>query len=221
MDSPVENTWKTVLERHMDTDMYRNLHSYVQQEYRSYVVYPPKEQVYTALSLTPFHRVKVVILGQDPYHQKGQAHGLAFSVPNGITPPPSLKNIYKEIESDLGVSKDMGNGDLRPWAQQGVLLLNTVLTVRENQPASHRDKGWEQFTDAIIRTISDEKEHCVFILWGAHAQQKESLIDTNKHLVMSSPHPSPLSAYRGFFGSKPFSRTNEYLKNSGQEPIQW
>lgn len=221
MEFSSQNDWKSLIDAHQQTDNYQQLTDFVNQQYAHQQVYPAKNHIYRALSLTPFSEVKVVILGQDPYHQPGQAHGLAFSVPHGVTPPPSLKNIYKEINDDIGTQKDMNNGDLSSWAQQGVLLLNTVLTVTDSQPASHRDKGWEIITDSIIKKVSDEKEHCVFILWGSHAQQKQSLIDSSKHLIITSPHPSPLSAYRGFFGSKPFSRTNEYLKKHGKEIIRW
>ncbi|PKN02727.1 uracil-DNA glycosylase [Candidatus Dojkabacteria bacterium HGW-Dojkabacteria-1] len=183
-------------------------------------IYPSKELIFRALELTPFENIKVVILGQDPYHGEGEANGLAFSVNKGIKLPPSLRNIYKELESDLGI-KTPNHGDLTSWASQGVLLLNSVLTVEKDRPASHRNIGWEEYTDSIIREISEKKENIVFILWGKYAQSKKDLIDVRKHLVISSPHPSPFSANRGFFGSKPFSTTNTYLKSKGKKEIDW
>lgn len=185
------------------------------------VIYPPAKQIFQAFNLTPFDKVKVVILGQDPYHGKGQAHGLSFSVPNGVNPPPSLVNIFKEIESDLGVKVAKTNGNLDDWARQGVLLLNAILTVRANSPASHRDFGWEKLTNTAIKALSDKKEHLVFLLWGKFAQEKESLIDASKHLILKVPHPSPYSANSGFFGCKHFSKTNDYLLKTGQTPIGW
>ncbi len=183
-------------------------------------IYPPKELIFRALELTPFENIKVVILGQDPYHGEGEANGLAFSVNKGVKLPPSLRNIYEELKSDMGI-KIPNHGDLTSWAKQGVLLLNSVLTVEKDKPASHRNIGWEEYTDSIIKKISDKKENIVFILWGKYAQSKKAFIDERKHLVISSPHPSPFSANKGFFGSKPFSKTNTYLKSKGKKEIDW
>ena len=177
--------------------------------------------VFNALNLTPFDKVKVVILGQDPYHGNGQAHGLSFSVPDRINPPPSLVNIFKEIESDLNVKIQKTNDNLENWAKQGVLLLNAILTVRANNPASHRNLGWEKLTNAVIKALSNKREHIVFLLWGKFAQEKENLIDASKHLILKAPHPSPFSANSGFFGCKHFSKTNDYLIKTGQTPIDW
>ncbi len=182
--------------------------------------YPPKTNVFRAFELTPFENIKVVILGQDPYHGEGEANGLAFSVNKGIKLPPSLRNIYKELEEDLGIEAPK-HGDLSDWAKEGVLLLNSILTVEKDKPASHRNVGWERYTDSIIKEISEKKEHIVFILWGNFAQSKEYLIDRKKHIVIKSPHPSPFSARKGFFGSKPFSRTNQYLIRNNIKPINW
>ena len=184
-------------------------------------IYPKGPDIFNAFNITPFSEVKVVILGQDPYHGEFQAHGLSFSVQKGITPPPSLKNIYKELVTDIPGFYIPNHGDLTAWAKQGVLLLNASLTVRANTPGSHQKKGWEEFTDHVIKTISDKKEGVVFILWGAFAQAKAELIDKTKHHIIKSPHPSPFSADRGFFGSKPFSKTNEILINKGKKPIDW
>lgn len=184
------------------------------------LVYPPGELIFHALDSTPFEQVKVVILGQDPYHGPGQAHGLCFSVNPGVATPPSLQNIYKELRDDLGIAIP-GNGNLAGWAQQGVLLLNAVLTVVASQAGSHQNKGWELFTDAVIRTLERERSHLVFMLWGSYAQKKGAIIDTQRHLVLRSPHPSPLSASRGFFGNRHFSRANAYLQENGQQPIDW
>lgn len=210
-----EEIFRSITNNHDFTTMRQTLN----ERYRKGEVYPPEEQVYTAFELTPFNSIKVVILGQDPYHGKGQSHGLAFSVNEGVKIPPSLRNIYKELESDLGIVRKTGN--LSDWAEEGVLLLNTVLTVDAGDANSHRGLGWEQFTDDIIRTISEELEHVVFILWGKPAQKKVKLIDTDKHKIITSVHPSPLSAFRGFFGSKPFSQTNAYLESAGRGPIDW
>ncbi|MEK7150370.1 MAG: uracil-DNA glycosylase, partial [Patescibacteria group bacterium] len=181
----------------------------------------PAKQIFNAFNLAPFDKVKVVILGQDPYHGKGQAHGLSFSVPDRINPPPSLVNIFKEIESDLNVKIQKTNGNLENWAKQGVLLLNAILTVRANNPASHRNLGWEKLTNAVIKALSNKREHIVFLLWGKFAQEKENLIDASKHLILKAPHPSPFSANSGFFGCKHFSKTNDYLIKTGQTPIDW
>lgn len=183
-------------------------------------VYPPKELIFRALELTTLEKVKVVILGQDPYHGKGEANGLAFSVNKGIKLPPSLRNIYKELETDLGIKPAL-HGDLTSWAKQGVLLLNSVLTVKKDKPGSHRNMGWEEYTDSIIKEISDKRENIVFILWGKYAQSKKDLIDGKKHLIIFSSHPSPFSARKGFFGSKPFSKVNKYLTKNGQSKIDW
>jgi uracil-DNA glycosylase len=190
-------------------------------QYKNKKIYPKPKDLFKAFWLTPFDQVKVVILGQDPYHGAGQAEGLCFSVPDGLPLPPSLQNIYKEIESDLNIKKDFKNGNLEGWAKQGVFLLNAILTVVANTPASHQGRGWEAFTDFVIETISKEKENVVFILWGNYARGKKTLIDTTKHLVIESTHPSPFSAYHGFFGSKPFSKCNEYLKSHGEKEIDW
>lgn len=213
--------WSKKLQSLIHGKQYKRTCHFVDDEYRTKVVFPNYEDIYKVFSLTSFSTIKVVILGQDPYHKKGQAHGLAFSVKGSTTLPPSLKNIYKEIESDLTVKKDFSSGNLEQWAQQGVFLLNTILTVEDGSPLSHKGKGWEYFTDAVIKTISDDSEHVVFMLWGKYAQQKEVLIDTKKHLVLTAPHPSPFSARTGFFGSKHFSRCNLYLKRHHKKPIMW
>jgi uracil-DNA glycosylase len=197
------------------------LRRFLDEEYATQTVYPPADQVFTALRLTPPEAVKVVILGQDPYHAPGQAHGLAFSVPPGVVPAASLRNIFKELKADVGVTAPPGVGDLRPWAQHGALLLNAVLTVRAKQPLSHKNRGWETFTDAVIKAVSEKADPVVFILWGSHAQRKEALIDTAKHAVLKGVHPSPLSAKGGFFGSKPFSKANAALEKAGREPMDW
>lgn len=214
------SVWRQKLSAEFTKAYYQSLIRFVRGEDAEHLIYPPKDQRFNAYNLTPFEKVKVVILGQDPYHGTGQAHGLAFSVPAGIPHPPSLKNILKELHDDIGAPLPK-EGTLTHWAEEGVFLLNTVLTVRAGQAHSHKGKGWEHFTDATIRLISEEKEHVVFILWGKPAQQKAALIDENRHLVLRAPHPSPLSSYRGFFGSKPFSKTNTYLISHGIEPIDW
>ncbi|WP_193164594.1 uracil-DNA glycosylase [Microbulbifer hainanensis] len=183
-------------------------------------IYPPGGQIFNAFNSTPFDRVKVVILGQDPYHGAGQAHGLCFSVMPGVRIPPSLQNIYKELESDLGIPR-AHHGCLQPWAEQGVLLLNATLTVEDSKAGAHQGRGWEQFTDAAIHKLAEQREGLVFILWGSYAQKKGAFIDRNKHLVLRAPHPSPLSAHRGFFGTKPFSQANQWLQQHGQQPIEW
>jgi len=197
------------------------LTEFIKSEYKKETVYPSPKFIFNAFELTPFDKVKVVILGQDPYHGVNQANGLAFSVNNGIVTPPSLVNIYKEIENDLGEKTKNVGGNLENWAKQGVLMLNATLTVQAHSPGSHQNKGWEKFTDAVIKILSEQKEHLVFILWGSYAQKKGSIIDESKHLVIRSVHPSPLSAYGGFFGSKPFSQTNAYLIFNDKEPIVW
>lgn len=221
MDVKIEPSWKKVLEKEFSEKYFQDLVKFVKQEYNNSTIYPPAKFIFNAFELTPFDKVKVVILGQDPYHGPNQANGLAFSVNNGIKLPPSLVNIYKEIENDLGIKTINKGGCLDGWAKQGVLLLNATLTVRANQAGSHQNKGWEKFTDSVIKLLSDKKENLVFILWGNYAQKKGVVIDENKHLVIKSAHPSPLSAYNGFFGSKPFSQTNSYLIFSNQEPINW
>jgi uracil-DNA glycosylase len=185
------------------------------------IFYPPGSLIFNSFNLTPLEKIKVVILGQDPYHGPGQAHGLCFSVPEGVRPPPSLLNIYKELESDLDKKVNIQNGNLEAWANQGVFLLNTTLTVEKSKPLSHQDLGWSEFTDTVISLINKELENIVFILWGSHAQSKKNLIDLNKHHVLTSPHPSPLSAHRGFFGSKPFSKTNDFLESKQIDKINW
>lgn len=203
-----------------EKDYFVRLTNFVRQEYQTTTVYPPGRLIFNAFNLCPFDQVKVVIIGQDPYHGPGQAHGLCFSVNDGVPFPPSLQNIFKEIQSDLGTPIPT-TGNLTRWANQGVLMLNATLTVRAHQAASHQRQGWEEFTDAAIRALAEERENLVFILWGAYAQKKGAFIDRNKHLVLASAHPSPLSAYNGFFGNKHFSRANEYLIAHGQQPIQW
>ena len=220
MDVKIESSWKEKLQPEFEKEYFKNLVNFVKSEYQTKTIYPPGKFIFNAFDQCPFDRIKVVVLGQDPYHEPGQAHGLCFSVNDGIPFPPSLINIFKEIETDLGIATPH-TGNLLRWAQQGVLLLNATLTVRAHYAGSHQNKGWETFTDAVIHCIAEEKEHVVFILWGSYAQKKGEFIDQNKHLVLKSPHPSPLSAHRGFFGNKHFSKTNNYLIQTGQEPIQW
>jgi len=208
--------WNPILRAELTKPYWPELQQFVAAERADHPVYPPAEEVFAALHLTPFEDVKVVILGQDPYHGPGQAHGLCFSVPPGVPAPPSLQNVLKELQSDLGIDRP-NHGCLDAWAAQGVLLLNTTLTVRAGQAASHQGKGWETFTDEVIRAVNAKEERLVFVLWGASARKKEALIDTNRHTVIESPHPSPLSAHNGFFGSRPFSRANEALR----EPVDW
>jgi uracil-DNA glycosylase len=212
--------WRTVLKDVLASPEFAELEAYVAAERRRHTVYPSEEDLFSAFRLTPYDEVKVLLLGQDPYHGPGQAHGLAFSVQPGVKPPPSLVNIFKELQSDVGAPKPK-DGSLVPWAKQGVLLLNAVLTVREGLANAHEGHGWETFTDAVIQKVSDKRERVVFLLWGSYAQKKEALIDTSRHTILKAPHPSPLSAKRGFFGSKPFSLTNEALKKAGREPIDW
>lgn len=220
MDVRLENSWKQLLKDEFDKAYFKELTSFVRQEYQSATIYPPPKFIFNALDSLPVDSVKVVILGQDPYHGPGQAHGLSFSVPDGIPLPPSLQNIYKEIKTDLGTDVPI-NGNLERWVKQGVLLLNATLTVRAHQAGSHQSKGWELFTDAIIHRLAEKKKHLVFILWGNYAQKKGAFINSEDHLVIKSPHPSPLSAYNGFFGSKPFSKTNHYLISHNLLPIDW
>lgn len=220
MDIKIDASWKKQLNDEFSNEYFLKLTAFVKEEYKNHKVFPPGKQIFNAFDQCPFDKVKVVILGQDPYHGPGQAHGLCFSVADGVRFPPSLKNIFKEINLDTGASIPE-SGNLERWAQQGVLLLNATLTVRAHEAGSHQRKGWEQFTDAVIHKINDSKEGVVFILWGNYAIKKGEFIDKDKHLVLTSVHPSPLSASRGFFGNKQFSKTNEYLKNRGEEPIKW
>ena len=217
----IEPEWKAVLGDYLVSAEFKKLADFVREEYKSKSVFPPPADVFRAFWLTPFSQVKVVILGQDPYHDNGQAHGLCFSVPAGKMPPPSLKNIYQELETDLNIKKDLTAGDLEPWARQGVFLLNAILTVIAHTPASHRGKGWEDFTDLVNNTISDRHENVIFILWGNYARSKAGLIDGSKHLILQAPHPSPFSAYSGFFGCRHFSQTNVYLKKHRKKEIAW
>lgn len=216
----ITNDWLEPLKPEFSKEYYKKLYMTILNEYKHYQVFPPSDDVFNAYSLTPLHDVKVVIIGQDPYHNIGQAHGLCFSVRPEVDIPPSLVNIYKELQADLGCFIP-NNGYLVKWAKQGVLLLNTVLTVRAHQANSHRGLGWEEFTDATIRVLNEQDRPIVFILWGAPAQKKKAMLNNSKHLILEAPHPSPLSAYRGFFGSKPFSKTNEFLSRHGLEPIDW
>ena len=216
----IENSWLEILNDEFNKQYFSDLKAFLLEEKKKYTIYPPGKLIFNAFNTTPFDKVKVVILGQDPYHGPGQAHGLCFSVPDGITFPPSLRNIYKELNSDLNIPIPK-SGNLTKWAKQGVLLLNATLTVRKAIAGSHQKKGWEIFTDAVIKKISDKKDNVVFILWGNYAQSKEKLINNEKHFIVKSVHPSPLSASRGFFGSKPFSKTNRYLESKGIKPIDW
>ena len=216
----IDESWYRVLREQFEAPYFSELKSFLVTEKQHYAVYPPGNLIFNAFNLTPFEKVKVVILGQDPYHGPGQAHGLSFSVPDGVQFPPSLLNIFKELRDDLGIPMAQ-SGNLEKWAREGVLLLNASLTVRAGQAASHARHGWETFTDAAIRSLSREREHLVFILWGNYAIAKETLIDTTRHLVLKSVHPSPLSASRGFFGCHHFSKTNQYLTENNIEPIDW
>lgn len=216
-----ELTWKSALAAEVKKDYYQQILTQLAQESSNGIlIFPPKELVFQAYSLTPFSEIKVVILGQDPYHNDGQAHGLSFSVPQGIKPPPSLKNIFQELRNDCGI-QEPPHGNLTAWATQGVFLLNSILTVRAHEPASHQHLGWQQLTDASISAISQHLNHVVFMLWGNFAQQKESLIDASKHCILKAPHPSPFSVYRGFYGCKHFSQANEYLKAHSKQEIDW
>jgi len=221
MDVKIDESWKEVLKDEFDKIYFQHIISFLKAEKATgKIIYPPGSLIFNAFQQTPFSKVKVVILGQDPYHNKGQAHGLSFSVPMGIPPPPSLVNIFKELKSDLGIELSE-NGNLEKWAQQGVLLLNASLTVRQNEPGSHSKIGWLQFTDQVIRKISEEKEGIIFLLWGKLAQEKQSLIDETKHYVLKAAHPSPFSAANGFFGCKDFSKTNQLLMKQQKSPIDW
>ena len=216
----ITNDWALQLQEETRKPYYKKLYETVVKEYKTTQVFPPSRDLFKAYELCPYHKVKVVILGQDPYHNVGQAQGMSFSVPKDVPLPPSLQNIFKEIRDDLGISEP-DCGDLSYWAKQGVLLLNTVLTVRAHQAFSHRGIGWEEFTDATIRAIEEKEDPVVYILWGTPAQKKRSMIRQKKRLILTAPHPSPLSAYRGFFGSKPFSKCNAYLRKEGVEEIDW
>lgn len=216
----ITNDWETYLQPEFAKPYYKTLYDKIDEEYKTTTVYPPAEDVFNAFAYTPVSKVKVVILGQDPYHEPGQAHGLSFSVKHGINIPPSLVNIYKELHDDLGCYIP-NNGYLKKWADQGVLLLNTVLTVRAHEANSHKGLGWEEFTDAAIRALNTVDQPIVFILWGRPAQMKGTMLNNPNHLILKAPHPSPLSAYRGFFGSKPFSQANAFLEDHGVSPIDW
>lgn len=216
----IGNDWDKLLEDEFEKDYYIRLRSFLENEYRENIIYPPADDIFNALKFSSYEDTKVVILGQDPYHEPGQAHGLCFSVQKGVTVPPSLVNIYKEIKDDLGIEPPE-HGYLADWARQGVLLLNTVLTVRKGQANSHRGKGWETFTDSVIRILNERKKPMVFILWGANARAKQEIIKNNDHLILQGAHPSPLSAWKGFFGGKYFSRANRFLQLTGQKPIEW
>jgi uracil-DNA glycosylase len=220
MEVKIAPSWKQRLQREFEKPYFNTLSDFVKSEYQSHVIYPPGKEIFRAFDCCDFDQVKVVIIGQDPYHGEGQANGLCFSVRKGIRMPPSLVNIFKEIQQDLGKPIPQ-SGELERWANQGVLLLNATLTVRSGAPGSHQKKGWEEFTDAVIKKISDEKENVVFLLWGAYAQKKGEIIDRNKHYVLMSAHPSPFSADRGFFGNKHFSKANQYLASKGLEEIDW
>ncbi|QTV05330.1 uracil-DNA glycosylase [Faecalibacter bovis] len=220
MKLKIEQSWNDVLEDEFSKDYFLKLIKFVENEFQSKTIYPPFNHIFSAFDYTPFNEVKVVILGQDPYHGPNQANGLSFSVNNGVKFPPSLQNIYKELQNDLGFSIPT-SGDLSNWAKQGVLMLNSILTVEASNAGSHQKKGWEIFTDAVIEKLANEKEGIVFILWGSYAQKKGAKIDRNKHCVIESAHPSPLSVYRGFWDSKPFSKTNAYLESIGKQKIDW
>jgi uracil-DNA glycosylase len=217
----IEPTWKAALEPEFSKPYFKTLIDFIKQEKEEgKTVYPPGSLIFNAYNLTPLDEVKVVILGQDPYHNPGQAMGLSFSVPKGVTPPPSLRNIYKEIEDSLNIDRPQ-HGDLTKWAEQGVFLLNSMLTVERNQPGSHKRSGWQYFTDASIKAVNDKTEHSVFMLWGAFARKKAELIDGSRHLILESTHPSPFSADKGFFGNHHFKQANEYLESHGKKPIDW
>lgn len=220
MDVKIEDSWKNPLKNAFNSDFFKELTEFVRNEYRVHQVFPPGREIFNAFWHCPLSRVKVVILGQDPYHGVGQAHGLSFSVRQGIPFPPSLLNIFKELKRDLGIDLPP-NGDLTRWADQGVFLLNATLTVRANQAGSHQHQGWEMFTDEVIQVVNRERQHVVFMLWGAYAQKKAELIDGSRHLILKAPHPSPLSAHRGFLGCGHFSKANAYLTQTDQEAIQW
>lgn len=216
----IEASWKKVLQEQFDSQYFQELKQFLLTERKSHQVFPPGNRIFAAFDAVPFHKVKVVIIGQDPYHGPGQANGFCFSVNRGVTVPPSLKNIYKELHSDLNIAVP-AHGDLSPWTEQGVLLLNAVLTVRARQPQSHQGRGWETFTDYAIKQLSEQRKNIVFLLWGRSAQNKIQLIDTNRHFVLKAAHPSPYSANKGFFGCRHFSKANTLLQQSGQNPVDW
>lgn len=216
----INNDWLDALKEEFSKPYYRQLFAKVNEEYKTRLIFPPADDIFNAFHLTPLHKVKVVILGQDPYHNHGQAHGLCFSVKKGVAPPPSLVNIYQELHDDLGCSIP-DHGCLTKWAEQGVLLLNTVLTVRAHEANSHRGIGWEEFTDAAILALNSQDRPIVFLLWGSPAQRKAKMLHNPNHLILKAPHPSPLSAYRGFFGSRPFSQANAFLEEHGERPVDW
>ncbi|MFO7370427.1 MAG: uracil-DNA glycosylase [Bacteroidales bacterium] len=220
MNPQIESSWKEILREEFSKQYFMEIKEFLVDEKSKHTIYPPGSQIFNAFNLTPFEDVRVVLLGQDPYHGQGQAHGLCFSVSRGIKPPPSLVNIFKEIESDLGIPVP-GHGCLEKWARQGVMLLNATLTVRANQPGSHQRKGWETFTNAVIEKLSAKRVGLVFLLWGKFAQEKEAIIDTNRHYILKAAHPSPYSAYNGFFGCRHFSKTNEILARHGLQEIDW
>jgi uracil-DNA glycosylase len=220
MDVKIESGWKNRLRSEFEKEYFVRLTGFIKEEYRNSKIYPPGALIFNAFDVCPFEKVKAVIIGQDPYHGPGQAHGLCFSVKDGVEFPPSLINIFKEIESDMGIPQP-SSGDLTRWARQGVLLLNATLTVRAHQAGSHQKKGWEEFTDYVIKILNSEKKNIVFFLWGSYAQKKGESIDRSRHLVLESVHPSPLSASKGFFGNRHFSRCNDYLVSNGIEPIDW
>lgn len=220
MNVKIHQSWKTRLSDEFEKPYFQSLVEFVKSEYQTHKTYPKAKEIFNAFDFSPFEDTRVVIIGQDPYHGEGQAHGLCFSVNEGVKSPPSLQNIFKEIKDDLG-AQIPPNGNLERWAKQGVLLLNATLTVRAHQAGSHQNKGWEEFTDAVIKVLSEEKENLVFLLWGAYAQKKGAVIDKQKHLVLESAHPSPFAAHRGFFGNKHFSKTNTYLKEKGLPLVEW
>ncbi len=220
MDVKIEQSWKELLKDEFEKDYFKTLANFVRQEYKTKTIYPPGKDIFKAFDLCPVDNVKVIIIGQDPYHGKGQAHGLCFSVKDGIKIPPSLRNIYKELNDDTG-KWIPETGNIEHWAKQGVLMLNATLTVRAGQAGSHQGKGWETFTDAVIKKISEKKSNLVFILWGAYAQKKGQVINPEKHYILKSAHPSPFSAHNGFFGNRHFSKTNKFLKSKGFEEIKW
>ena len=220
MNVTIEESWKRVLGSEFEKEYFKTLRDFIHSEYRNKIIYPPAKQIFNAFDSCPFESVKVVILGQDPYHEPSQAHGLSFSVLPPCPPPPSLVNIYKEIRSDVGTLVS-ANGDLTAWSRQGVLLLNATLTVEAHKAGSHQNKGWETFTDSAIKALAENREHLVFMLWGSYAQRKGAFIDRSRHLVLQAPHPSPLSAYRGFFGCKHFSKANAILRQLGAQEIDW
>ena len=220
MDVKIEASWKNRLSEEFEQLYFTELTEFVRQEYANKQIFPPGRLIFHAFEQSPFEKTKVMILGQDPYHGPGQAHGLCFSVPDGVEQPPSLQNIFREITQDIGIPAP-SSGNLDRWASQGVLLLNATLTVQANRAGSHQNHGWERFTDRVIRLLAEEKEHLVFMLWGSFAQKKGEFIDRSRHLVLTSPHPSPLSSYRGFFGNRHFSRTNQYLESNGIAPVKW